>query len=144
MVENDNQRASLVGQEMALWEQENWDGVDPMARSDFPRSTGQVRIVQYASCRGLEGWTVVLDGFDRFLQEIFESKLASGLDADEKEGFVDLEKAAHGEAWRWGLIALTRPIDTLVIQISDPESPFGVQVLEVVRKFPDFVDVLEG
>lgn len=144
VVENGNRRASLVGHEMDSWGQEYWDGVDPMARSDFPRSPGQVRIVQYASCRGLEGWTVVLDGFDPFLEEIFEGKLASGLDANEKDGFVDLEKAALGEAWRWGLIALTRPIDTLVIQISNPKSRFGVQVLEVARKFPDFIDIVES
>ncbi|MES0826579.1 hypothetical protein [Ruegeria sp. SCP11] len=142
VVDGQGRRTSLVGREMAARGKEHWDGVDPMARSDFPRSPGQVRLVQYASCRGLEGWTVVLDGFDRFLAEVFENKMSCGLDSSEEEGFVDLEKAAIGEAWRWGLIALTRPIDTLVIQLSDPGGRFGSQVLEAAGKFPDFVEIL--
>jgi hypothetical protein len=144
VVDSKGRRASRLAQELGTWGQACWDGVDPMARSDIPRSTSQVRIVQYASCRGLEGWTVVLDEFDHFLKEVFESKLAKGLDPDEEEGFVDLEKAALGEAWRWGLIALTRPIDTLVIQLSNPNERFGRQVLEAARKFPDFVDIVES
>ncbi|MDG1372745.1 MAG: AAA family ATPase [Paracoccaceae bacterium] len=135
-------RESLVGTAMETWGQESWDGVDPQARADFPRDPGQVRIVQYASCRGLEGWTVVLDGFDRFLETAFEAKLSAGLSPDEEEGFVDLEKAAAGEAWRWGLIALTRPIDTLVVQIDNPDGRFGSQVLRGARNFPDFVEIL--
>jgi hypothetical protein len=136
-------RESLIGAAMTEWGQACWDGVDPQARSDFPRDPGQVRIVQYASCRGLEGWTVVLDGFDRFLEATFEAKLAEGLSPDEKEGFVDLEKAATGEAWRWGLIALTRPIDTLVVQLADLSGRFGSQVIGVARNFPDFVEILD-
>ena len=136
-------RESLIGAAMTEWGQAGWDGVDPQARSDFPRGPGQVRIVQYASCRGLEGWTVVLDGFDRFLEATFEAKLAAGLSPDEEEGFVDLERAAAGEAWRWGLIALTRPIDTLVVQLADPSGRFGSQVFGVARKFPDFVEILD-
>lgn len=136
-------RESLVGAAMTEWGQAHWDGVDPQARSDFPRDSGQVRIVQYASCRGLEGWTVVLDGFDQFLEATFGAKLAAGLSPDEEEGFVDLEKAAAGEAWRWGLIALTRPIDTLVVQLDDPSGRFGSQVLGVAQNFPDFVEILD-
>lgn len=143
VVEVEDQRTSLVGRELSERDQDIWDGVDPMARTDFPRSASQVRIVQYASCRGLEGWTVVLDGFDQFLDSVFQAKMSAGLEPSEVEGFVDIEKAADGEAWRSGLIALTRPIDTLVVQISNPESRFGSQVLEAARQFPDFVEVLE-
>ncbi len=143
VVSGEDARESFIGAAMKEWGQEYWDGVDPLARSDFPRDPGQVRIVQYASCRGLEGWTVVLDGFDRFLDATFEAKLAAGLSPDEEEGFVVLDKAAAGEAWRWGLIALTRPIDTLVVQLDDPSGRFGSQVLGVARNFPDFVEILD-
>ncbi|MDW3116931.1 MAG: AAA family ATPase [Roseovarius pacificus] len=143
VITRQDERESLVGAAMTEWGQAHWNGVDPQARSDFPRDPGQVRIVQYASCRGLEGWTVVLDGFDRFLEATFEAKLAAGLSSDEEEGFVDPEKAAAGEAWRWGLIALTRPIDTLVVQLADPSGRFGSQVLGVARNFPDFVEILD-
>ncbi|MCR9086195.1 MAG: AAA family ATPase [Rhodobacteraceae bacterium] len=136
-------RESLIGAAIDEWKQANWDGVDPQARSDFPRDPGQVRIMQYASCRGLEGWTVVLDGFDRFLKSTFDAKLSAGLSPDEKAGLVDVEKAATAEAWRWELISLTRPIDTLVVQVDDPSDRFGSQVLEAARSFPDFAENLD-
>jgi hypothetical protein len=128
---------------LAGWGQETWDGVDPGSRLDFARSSEQARIVQYASCRGLEGWSVVLDGFDDFLEHIAERKRIEGLTKDEIEGFVDLETAAHREAWRWGMIALTRPIDTLVIQLRNPESKYGRQILYVAQSFGDFVEIVE-
>jgi len=122
------------------WGTETWDGVDPHARLDFPRSSNQARIVQYASCRGLEGWTVVLDRFDRFLEHIAAWKRSS--EVGETERFVDLETASDREAWRWGMIALTRPIDTLVIQLQDEQSKYAKQVLDIAAAMEDFVDIV--
>lgn len=133
---------SLMSNVLADWGLETWDGVDPGSRLDFARSSEQARIVQYASCRGLEGWTVVLDGFDEFLEYTASRKRLEGLDRDGTDGFVDLETAANREAWRWGMIALTRPIDTLVIQLNKPESNYGQQIIEVARSFGDFADVI--
>lgn len=127
---------------LASWGEECWDGVNPSSRLDFARSSEQLRIVQYASCRGLEGWTVVLDGFDDFLESIAARKRGLGLDQGEVDGFVDLETASYREAWRWGMIALTRPIDTLVIQLKDPGNRFARQVLEIARKLEDFAEVV--
>ena len=62
---------------------------------------------------------------------------------EEEEGFVDLEKAAAGVAWPRGLIALTRPIDTLVVKLDYPSGQFGSQVLGIARSFPDFVETLD-
>jgi hypothetical protein len=134
---------STISAVLSSWGQETWDGVDPSSRLDFARSSEQARIVQYASCRGLEGWSVVLDGFDDFLEHTAERKRIEGLTKDEIEGFVDLETAAIREAWRWGMIALTRPIDTLVIQLSNPKSTFAKQILDVVQSFGDFIEVVE-
>jgi hypothetical protein len=134
---------SSMSKILAGWGHESWDGVDPLSRMDFPRHGEQARIVQYASCRGLEGWTVVLDSFDDFLAWTSEKKRSLGLSEEEREGFVDLEAAATREAWRWGMIALTRPIDTLVIQLNDPASKFGAQIIEIASKFEDFAQVIE-
>jgi hypothetical protein len=134
---------STMSTVLSTWGQETWDGVDPGSRLDFARSSEQARIVQYASCRGLEGWSVVLDGFDDFLEHTADRKRIEGLTKDEIEGFVDLETAAIREAWRWGMIALTRPIDTLVIQLSNPTSKYGRQILDVAQSFGDFVEVVE-
>lgn len=127
---------------LAGWGQESWDGVDPKARLDFVRSTEHVRIVQYASCRGLEGWTVLLDGFDTFLEWTETRKRAIGLKPQEIEGFAELETSSTREAWRWGMIALTRPIDTLVVQLDDPTGPYGRQILEIAERFEDFTQVI--
>lgn len=122
------------------WGTETWDGVNPHARLDFPRSSNQSRIVQYASCRGLEGWTVVLDRFDSFLEHIASWKRSSASTAT--EGFVDPEMASDREAWRWGMIALTRPIDTLVIQLQDARSKYGKHVLDIAATMEDFAEIV--
>lgn len=134
---------STMSTVLSSWGHEIWDGVDPGFRLDFARSSEQARIVQYASCRGLEGWSVVLNGFDDFLEHTAERKRIEGSTKDEIEGFVDLETAAIREAWRWGMIALTRPIDTLVIQLSNPVSKYSRQILDVAQSFGDFVEVVE-
>ena len=48
------------------WGYSVWDGVDPDTRHSFPKNIEQLRVVQYESCRGLEGWTVVNLSFDEF------------------------------------------------------------------------------
>jgi hypothetical protein len=128
---------------LSLWGEECWDGVNASTRIDFARSSEQFRIVQYASCRGLEGWTVVLDGFDEFLEFIAARKRGLGLDQEETDGLMDLETASYREAWRWGMIALTRPIDTLVIQLRDPSNRFAQEVLGIAKKFEDFAEIIE-
>ena len=43
VAESEGRRASRISQKIGTWGQAYWDGVDPIARSDFPRSTAQVR-----------------------------------------------------------------------------------------------------
>lgn len=122
---------------------EVWDGVDSDRRRDFPRSTGQFRIVQYASCRGLEGWTVVLEGLDAYWEECRYWRQKQGLSHEEELAFGDLGEISYRDAWHRVLIALTRPIDTLVVTLSNPESKPSIDLLNVARKMPDVVAVLE-
>ncbi len=58
---------------------EVYDAVDRGTRDTIPRSNRECRIVQYDSCRGLEGWTVILDEFDTF----FENKLFEATKKDD-------------------------------------------------------------
>jgi len=41
------------------WGFNTWDGVAEDIRESYPVDIDQLRIVQYESCRGLEGWTIV-------------------------------------------------------------------------------------
>ena len=122
---------------------EVWDGVDPDQRRDFPRSTAQFRIVQYPSCRGLEGWTVVLEGLDQFWEECRYWRRQKALSQEEELAFEDLDEVSRKEAWSRVLIALTRPIDTLVITLADSESEFSTSLLGITQALPDIVELLE-
>jgi len=130
---------SCTARTLAKWGYEVWDGAGDAARREFPRSADTVRVVQYASCRGLEGWTVFLEGLDQFWTqrrneaakaEITNSPLLSGKDA------------ATAFAWRQCLIPLSRGIDTLMIQLVDPENEASKMLLSAARSHPDFVEIV--
>lgn len=44
-----------------------WDGTRSDLRTEYPVDLMQHRLLQYDSCRGLEGWTVVCLEYDKFL-----------------------------------------------------------------------------
>ncbi len=113
-----------------------WDAVNPAARRDFPRSLETARIVQYESCRGLEGWVTVLDGLNEFWCRKYDASLGRNVS---KPDFVELEGRASRAAWQWVMIALTRPIDTLVITLRDEESEVAKVIETVARSHQDFI-----
>lgn len=134
-----NSRVSALGQTLLAEGHDIWDGVDPLVRKDFPRSVDQFRIVQYESCRGLEGWITVLDELDVF----WERKRQEHLVAGKFPPMSDPEVQAKQEAWRWVMIALTRPIDTLVVTIRDEDSDCSKVLLGVARTSIDIVERVE-
>lgn len=116
---------------------ETWDGVDEAVRRDFPRSLRQLRIVQYESSRGLEGWTTVLERVDEAWSQKYEQGLAS---AEASGATADPERSAALAAWRWTMIALTRSMDTLVLVLADKNSLASGVFAEAARSHPDFVE----
>ncbi|NTU58877.1 MAG: AAA family ATPase [Chlorobiaceae bacterium] len=100
--------------------QEVWDGTSSLVRGGYPTSVEQLRVVQYESCRGLEGWSVINLGFDVFHKWKLDSW---GMQVDAVPGeFEDDEIAKNRFAARWVMIALTRAIDTIVIEVSKQPS----------------------
>ena len=57
---------SVAAHRLEAWGHSVWDGVSTDVRDSYATSTRQMRIVQYDSCRGLEGWVVVHLGLDEF------------------------------------------------------------------------------
>ena len=54
--------------------------------------------------------------FDTFLELKYNERIDQGLNVDELASFKkNIENVAIKHAFRWGLIPLTRPINTLVI-----------------------------
>lgn len=122
-----------------------WDGTDPSLRKDFPRLSTQYRIVQYASCRGLEGWTVVLESLDshwELLRSMASPEFLVGWD-DDVPSLIDPQHRARKLAWQQLMIALTRPMDTLVITLDDIASDCSQVLLGLAEKMPEIVLVRE-
>jgi hypothetical protein len=117
-----------------------WDAVDERVREEFPRSPNVFRVLQYESSRGLEGWITVLEGFDSAWDYKYRQRL--GQLASEIDGVSDPKQLATQAAWRWCMIPLTRPIDTLVIALTDPESTLGQVILQAAKHHDDFVELL--
>jgi hypothetical protein len=91
-----------------------WDAVNLEQRRIAPQSPDAWRVVNYDSCRGLEGWvTLALD-----LDQLYAAKLRHPNyhrdDAHDDSAVV---------ARRWLLIPMTRAVHLLVISIHDMTSP---------------------
>lgn len=129
---------SNLARNLSEWGHDVWDGTDLEVRRSAPIRVSQHRVVQYDSCRGLEGWIVVDYALDDFLTYKFEScPLTSG------DGmlFEDERTRRYRFAMRWATIPLTRAIDTQVIQLVNPESEFSRRLLELARQL-DFVEIV--
>lgn len=114
-----------------------WDGVSPDVRHGFATSLEQHRIVQYDSCRGLEGWVVVafrLDEFETFKRTQMQAESATDrLVQENREAWLN-QQVAH-----WILIPVTRAMDTLVIQIGSNSSPVRTALEQVYQLHSDFI-----
>lgn len=136
--DNAGHRYAKPATTLRAWGHEVWDAVSEEQRSTYPTSVRQLRIVQYDSCRGLEGWTVINLGLDEF----FEYKLASwaqtaGVHSQE---LVDEPLLAQRHATRWLMIPVSRAIDTLVLQVHSRQTAVGAALHDIAQRFGDFVE----
>ena len=120
-----------------------WRGTDPLVRKNFPKHIEQCRVVHYESCRGLEGWVTVLHHLDDYWQECADRRMATGLSEHDRTALVSLEELSWRYAWGRVMIALTRPIDTLLITLKSESSALGKALLSLAARYPDQVTVLQ-
>ena len=111
-----------------------FDGTNPKNRSKYP-TTDICRLYQYQSCRGLEGWSVVCSKFDQAIQYKLDN-----YQSPENELGLDKEKNKYKSIMLWALMPLTRPIDTLVITLSNPDSEVGKILKCLATDYSDFVE----
>lgn len=111
-----------------------FDGIDNKKRTTYP-TKDQCRIYQYDSCRGLEGWCVVCAKFD----ELIQYKMDTYIPNCDELGF-DPEIIKKRNVYLWSLMPLTRPIDTLVITLNNPDSEVGKMLKELADTYKDFVE----
>ena len=122
-------RESIVARELRDVGETVWDASDAALRDTPPESVDAWRIVQYDSCRGLEGWVVLAYGLDRLV-------------ANKRKypNFVDGETGdPEAVARRWLMIALTRAVHTLVVTIEDPGDPLVATIREAAAHLPNGV-----
>jgi hypothetical protein len=90
-----------------------WDATEPTVRGTAPEGTDAIRMVQYDSCRGLEGWITVAHHLDDLYLQRTKYPNLSPADPPVDPTIV---------AKRWLLIPLTRAVHTLIITLRDPNS----------------------
>lgn len=134
--QQDGRRHSELGSAFLSHGWECWDAVDEATRRSFPRSVMALRIIQHESCRGLEGWTTVLDGLDEFWRLKYDGATVDS----QSPSLVDPDLHASAIAWRWCIIPLTRPIDTLVITLRSNDNALARVFNRVARALPDIVE----
>ena len=120
---------------MAAWGEKDikvFDGTNDMIRQSYPTDVGQCRLYQYESCRGLEGWVTVCLHFDELVEYKINEAKSNGLNS------LELMSPEY-YAYLWSLMPLTRPIDTLCITLSNPESRIGQVLKKVAENYSDFV-----
>lgn len=116
-----------------------WDGTSSDNRENYSIDAEEMRLLQYDSARGLEGWTVVCMDFDVFLKE---------KSAEYQDGSVDAlmlesqEERKQKYLYNWAMIPLTRAIDTIVITIKDQTSETARLLKRISEEHPDFVSWL--
>ena len=121
------------------WGYEVWDGTDKEEKKTFASSNDQIRVVQYDSCRGLEGWCVFAMSLDKFYEYKFESPM---IDKSAREDmFFDEEQAALSFANRWLMIPLTRAIDTLVIHVEDTDNKLASALFSIADRYPEVIEL---
>ena len=115
---------------------EIWDGTNNECRESYSINPDEIRLLQYDSARGLEGWTVVCMNFDVFLEEKKNAYIPGDVDSLLLETPQERKKKY---LYNWAMIPLTRAIDTIIITLKNPLSDTGVLLKEIANECRDFV-----
>lgn len=116
---------------------EIFDGTNYELRDQYSTRVSECRLYQYDSCRGLEGWCTVCLDFD----ELITYKENVYIDSPGNSLILESpEDRRHRFVYLWSLMPLTRPMDTLVITLKNPESEVGQMLKRLAELYSDFVE----
>lgn len=114
-----------------------WDGCSKDDRKVYPVDHNQLRVVQYDSCRGLEGWAV----FALALNDFWDYRMRRFDDRKSDRGLFDTRAMrAKRSCANWLMIPLTRGIDTLVINVTARDHPVAALLRRIAAEMPDVVE----
>jgi DNA replication protein DnaC len=116
-----------------------WDGTNKDLRTEYPVDIEQRRLVQYESCRGLEGWVVVCLELDEFINYKLLTYDDTNFDEQQSIFLSSPNERKKDFAYLWSLIPLTRPIDTLIITLKNPDSELGAILKNLCAEYSDYI-----
>jgi len=135
---------SILGEVLEKRGEKIWDGTHKYLREMMATELNQFRIVQYESCRGLEGWISINYAIDEFYDHKLKHAPNPQLE-NQTELFYneEEEKKEYAEQWakKWLFIPLTRAIDTLVLHVDDEQSVIGEALLKLQLNHPNDVSL---
>ena len=99
-----------------------WDGTVEDKFHLIVPSSFESRVIYYESCRGLESWTVACFALDKFFEQKRQDPNAEKYLMDDLFLSQNNEQRKSMYAATWALMAITRVIDTLYVQIDDENS----------------------
>lgn len=117
-----------------------WSGVSENKSELQIPFQNQTRVISYDSCRGLESWSVMCMDIDGFIYHKRKSDDAISYLADDL--FLTEDERKDKYALTWLLMAFTRPIDTLYLDLRKRNSPISKKIVEICRKLGG-VEILE-
>ncbi|MBP3124754.1 AAA family ATPase [Thalassospira sp. ER-Se-21-Dark] len=118
-----------------------WDASSIDVREFYPTERDALRIVQYDSCRGLEGWAVINYAID----DLYDYKREQWLALSEDPGglFETREELAANYAAQWLMIPLTRAMDTIVVNVTNRPSVVKDALRGIYNQRTDFIEWLK-
>ncbi|MCP1997384.1 AAA family ATPase [Flavobacterium sp. HSC-61S13] len=120
-----------------------WDGTTDDKSQLIVPSPNESRVIYYESCRGLEAWTVACFALDKFFSQKRKDHDAEKYLIEDLFLNQDNEQRKSMYAATWALMALTRVIDTLYVQINDRNSEFGKIVVDYINQNKENKNVRE-
>lgn len=118
-----------------------WDGSSDKEKFKIIKNKEQFRIIQYESCRGLEGWSVINYNLDELWDLKFNEYMQ--LDIQPEDIFLSKEEECKDLASHFIMIPLTRGIDSFTISLKDKNSYLAKKILKTAEIYKDFVKVIE-
>lgn len=115
-----------------------FDGTNDNIRCSYG-SVDQIRVYQYDSCRGLEGWTVVCRNIDDFIDYKYNDYIVNNRDVKDPMVLDTFEERQKLYVKRWLMMAITRPIDTLVITVKEPSSKIANILRGIAADYKDSI-----
>lgn len=110
------------------------DGTNNKLKDKYPSNTDASRLYNYRSCRGLEGWIVIAQHLDLFIEEEYSSK------TEARKG-LSLEETRQEHIANWLYMIFSRAIDRLIITLKNPNTEYSKIILKIAEE-KDYAEIV--